>query len=100
MTRANVLAVGVLRNELQAESVARGGDTVGGSVVSALERALGGAVRCGTASTGPLVTVVAIGAGGVVKPSPVVVDDDLAVDVGAARGGALLPGQLRVGLSL
>lgn len=100
MTRANVLAIGVLRDELQAESIARGRHSVCGRVVGALEGALGGAVRRGTASASPLVTIVAVGAGGIVEPSPVMVDDDLTVDVGAAGGGALLPGQLRVGFGL
>lgn len=58
-TRADVLAVGVLLDELQRQGVPAGSDTVGAGVVSTLQGTLGavslaGAVAC------PLVAVIAV----------------------------------------
>ena len=61
-TRSDVLAVGVGRDELERQGIATGGDTVGGSVVSAFESAvLGAGDVVGAESSVPGVAGVAVG---------------------------------------
>ena len=98
-TRADVLAVGALGDELEAELVAAGVDAVGAGVVGALNAALLGAGGLGGADgLVPLVAVVAVGAAlNGVEPAPVGIDGDVGVDVGAgASSTASLPRHARV----
>lgn len=92
-------------DELEVEFVAAGGDAVGARVVRAVNTALcrtGGALSASAESVVPRIARVAVRrALDGVRPSPVGVEDDGAGDVGAgASGGALLPGEGRVGLGL
>lgn len=101
-TATNTLAIGVLSDELQAQSIAGGLDTVGARVLSTVNTAGTGAslaIRADLAV--PLVTGVAVGvAGGGVSPSPVGVEDDATSDVAAgSTSSALLPAEGRVLLS-
>lgn len=99
---SDVGSVLVLGQELEGESIAAGGGTVGLAVFGTLDGALGGAVIGSAALRGPLVTVIAVlSAFESVKPSPVGVDGHLSVGLGAGTtAGALLPRQLRVSLGL
>lgn len=51
----------MLLNELERQGIAAGAYTIGLSVVGTLEGTLAGAVIVAGASTGPLVSVVAVG---------------------------------------
>ena len=101
-TRTDVL-LGRSGHELEGESVAAGGDAVGTRVVGTVESAVGRTGNTVGAESGiPGVSSVAVGGSrGRVEPAPVGVEDDLAGGLGStpATGGALLPGQGRVGLS-
>jgi len=88
-------------DQLQRERVARGGDTVGTSVVSAIERAVLGAARRVRAVGGaPLIAVVAVGvARGGVQPAPVGIEHNRVLLRGArAASGTLAHGELGVNL--
>jgi len=101
-TAANTLAVGVLGDELQAKSIAAGGDTVGAGVLGTVDATgAGTGLAVGADLVVPFVAGVAVGVtGGGVSPSPVGVEDDTAGDVGTrTTGSALRPGQRRVLLS-
>ncbi len=102
-TRADVGRVGALGDELEVQGIAAGGDAIGAGVIGAVDAALGGAAGGVVAVRGvPLVAVIAVGAAAqLVKPAPVGVDGDLALDVGAraASARALGPSERGVGLS-
>lgn len=99
-TGTNVGRVLALGDELKAERVAAGLNTIGRRVLSAINAALGSAVGVGAADGGiPLVAVVAVGAAGEsVSPAPVGINGDGAGDVGASGRSALGPVKGRVGL--
>jgi len=89
--------------ELESEGIPRGRGAVGSAVVSTLEGALLG-TAIGSVADGldPFVTVIAIlVAVSFVEPTPVSIDNDLAVNVRAATtSGASLPSQLGMGFGL
>ena len=92
-----------LRDEVQTQRAAGGGDAVGGSIVGTVDRALFRANFVAGADGGvPFVASIAVGVPiDGVQPAPVCVDSDLAVDGGAAAGArAGLPGQAGVHFSL
>jgi hypothetical protein len=97
-TGADVGAL-ALGDELQGESVAAGGDTIGRLVVTAFQGTLRSAGRSVGADSGvPGVATVAVGvAVSDVNPSPVGVEGDRGAALGrAATASALLPGKLGV----
>ena len=101
-TRADVLAVRVVGDELEGQSIAAGSDTIGTGVVGAIQGAVGDTCRrIGAECRVPGVSRVAVGvAGGGVDPAPVGIEHDLSVLSGAAASlGALLPGEGGVDLS-
>lgn len=99
--RADVLAVLVLGDKAESEGVAACAGAVRLLVVGTLKCAALGALIGGCADAGPLVALVAALAPlDGVRPSPVGVDDDLGVCVCAGPGGAVLPGEARVGLGV
>ena len=100
--RTDVLAVGIVGDELEGECIAAGGDTIGTAVVGAVESAiLHAGRRVGAESRVPGVSGVAVGVPrGGMDPAPVGIEDDLAVDSGTPTSLlACLPGESRVGLS-
>jgi hypothetical protein len=102
-TLTNVCAILVLRHKLESKGIATGADAICLRVVGPLEHAVLRTVRLRRAVViNPLVSIVAIiVAGRVVQPSPIRVNDDLTLDVGAAAlATAFLPGHLRVRLGL
>lgn len=97
-TRANVLLLAG-GDEVEAEGIAAGGHTIGGFVVGTLKGAVGCAGRIVRAdSRVPGVAGVAVGVvADFVHPTPVRVDDHLAVVGGAAAASrAALPGHGRM----
>ena len=92
----------MLSDELEGKGIAASGDTVGTRVVGTLNSAVLSAVVSVGTKVRPRVAVVAVLiAVYAVDPAPVGVDDDLAVDVGAATGGGtFLPGELGVAFGL
>lgn len=100
-TGTNVGRVLALGDELEGERVAAGLNTIGTSVLGAINAALGSAVGVGAADGGiPLVAVVAVGAAGKsVSPAPVGVDGDGTGNVGASGSSALGPVERGVSLS-
>lgn len=101
-TGADVGAVLVLGQELESQGVTAGGGTVGRAVVGTLDLAVGrAALGVGAGGGVPLIAVVAVDVVALdVEPTPVGVDGHLGVDVSAAGGGTLLPGELGVSLGL
>lgn len=98
---SSALTVLSLGNELEGQGVPAGGSTISAGVVGAVHSAVGRAALVVLANGRvPRVAVVAVGVAVlVVNPSPVGIDGDLSVHVGArAPGAALLPSHLGVRL--
>lgn len=101
-TGTDVGGVLTLGDEAEGKGITGSGDTVGSGVVSTIKSAVGSASGWVRAERGvPGVTIVAVGStGGSVKPAPVGIEDNrVLLGNTATRLGALLGGDLWVGLS-
>lgn len=101
-TRANVLSVRVVLDELESESVSAGGDTVGVGVVGTIDSAVcstGGGVRANRGVPG-VASVTVGGRASFVDPAPVGVESNRTSGLtnAATGGGTFLPGKSWVGL--
>jgi hypothetical protein len=98
-----ILTILSLGNKLERESVARSGSTIGSGVVGAVNDTVASASGVAAAEGAiPGVARVAIGiAILVMNPTPIGINDDLTILVGAASlASALLPSYLGVSLGL
>ena len=99
----NVCTILVLCDELEAQCIAAGADSIRFGVVGTLQDAVARALRLAAAVlVNPLVSIVAVVvAVRVVEPSPIGVNDNFSLDIRAATlGRAFLPAHLRVRLGL
>lgn len=97
--RADVPGARSLRDELESECIAAGGDTVCASIVSPVHRAVGGtSYGTGTQSVPCIAGVTVGGAGGTVQPAPIrVKHDSSSLSRAGAGASALLNTECGVG---